>query len=252
MRFRGLVAVAAAAASVLVVVVGAGGVSARTVNGGNSIASSQPLPLDQLTASGWSESDYVWSGQYGEFWWVQMNAGDRIVFDTDSTSSSCSDFDLAGIEIVAPSVTDYTLAESSPVNNLGIGAAKYESSWTAQSSGKWQFFFYGCYSTSYTVDARVQTLTATRINAPSLVRAGHPFTVVGTLTGKGTPTVGAAVQIRARGPATRLSKVAHVGAGGRFSAKFVLSRPGSYVITATFYGDNHHRPSRASSRVHVG
>jgi len=129
---------------------------AATLNGGDSIASAPNLPLDQTTASGWTLStglDNV--NSYGEFWRLQMNAGDRVILDLANTQASCSGA-APSINILTPAVTDFTLSKAPwAFNDDSNGASKYESVWAAPSAGRWTLFFSDCQSHAFTFLARV-------------------------------------------------------------------------------------------------
>lgn len=222
--------------------------SAHRSNGGDSISSAPPLPLGQTVASGWDVSDAVDNtGEYGEFWPVQLSAGDRIVIDWARTSTQCG----AGfLRVFEPAVTDFTISRANPTADLNSNSAtKYEFSWIAPRPGNWTLFFYDgfCRQVSYTLNAIVQRFTTTALMPPpTLIAAGGTMPVHGSVTGVSAGKVLAVV----RGPKgfATIRKVVSLR-NGSYSWSLRLRIHGVYHVRVSYPGDNGHRPS--SSRTYT-
>jgi hypothetical protein len=221
-------------------------------NGGGSISTAPALPLDATTPSGWNLDQRLDNGYYGEFFRLNMNAGDKVVLDIANTQSSCTS-SAPTFWVYAPSITDFTLAQSNNVFQDGTNASKYETSWAAPSTGNWTVFFNGCPQTAYTFLARVQQFTKTQATVPSLVQHAKAFKVTGTVDGSGGAPVGGKVALAVKGPGLKkpLSLIASIASGGRFVAQLRLANVGTFTLRITYYGDSHHRPSSASAKIHV-
>jgi len=222
---------------------------AAAAGGGDTIARAPDLPLGRQIASKWNQTERTENGRYGEFWRVQLNAGDQLVIDWAVTKSACSGANQ-GIVVYAPTVTDDTVARARAAAHSTKGVRKHELVWVAPSSGSWPLFFYGCNKTFYTVAAWVQQFTRTRVAAPSRVAHGRAFTITGTVSGTSSGNV--AVAVRGPGPATSLPVVASITSGGTFAARIRLQHAGTYTLRSTYYGDSSHRASNATVKIHVG
>jgi hypothetical protein len=226
--------------------------SARSAAGGSSIASAPPLPLGQTVTSGWNLTDTVNNtGEYGEFWRVQMGAGDRIVIDMADTGGDSCGPGTPNVAIYAPSVTDFTISQSQQTASFSSGSStKYEYVWVAPTPGNWTFFFDGCRQNSYTFNASLQLLTVTTlVPPPRLVSTGGSIPVHGTISGISSGELLVVVT----GPKgfKRFGKVLPIH-GGSFTWSFKPTLPGVYHFRASFPGDANHRPSSghvASVRV---
>jgi len=248
-NWRRLQQVCLAAVAALVL---AGAAFSAASNGGASIAAAPPLPLDQTTASGWTETAVLDNNDWGEFWRLSVNAGDRFIFDLTKTANACV-YSAPGVMIYSPAITDFTLATANPVFQNGSNASKYESVWVAPSAGSWALFVSGCPQASYTFLARVQQFTTTSTQVPSLVQHAHAFKATGTVSASAGP-VGGKVQLRLKGPGlgNGLSLVASIASGGRYVAKLKLANAGTFTLRVVYYGDAHHRSSSATAKIHVG
>lgn len=215
----------------------------RVTNGGGSIATAPSLPLDQTVASGWSYTGGCTDTgpECGEFWALQMNAGDQVVIDASSTSTDCSDAPI--FDVYAPSVTDFTISQTNPVVELEPNAAKYEYRWVAPSAGQWRLFAWSfCNTYSYTFSAVLQLFTTTTLKPPPTFIGVHH-----RVRFSGSTTNGAAgpVLLAVSGPHRfKLKKLVQI-VKGRFGFAFTPTVKGRYYVTATYGGDTHHRPSRS-------
>jgi hypothetical protein len=221
---------------------GATRADAHSLNGGGSIATAPTLPLGHTVASGWSQNccNIDNAPGNGEFWKLKMNAGDRLVIDTASTTSDCDS--VPALYIYAPSVTDYTISQTNPVADLNNGASKYEYKWVAPSSGSWILFFSNCETYSYTFNATVQLFTATALKRPpAFVRLRSKLRLSGTTAVASTGTV----LLKISGPhKLRINKLVQLAAG-RFHLVYRPSRVGRYYFKAVYGGDSQHRPSQS-------
>lgn len=241
--------IAAIASFVMAALFTAPGARAHSLNGGTSIASAPPLPLGHLVTSGWSESNYVDNTSwYGEFWRLNLGIGDKFIMDWSQLSKTSGCGPGIYLYIYDPSVTDYTISQSQPVEYLSSnGSTKYEFKWVAPTAGKWTLLFNSACAPQegYSVTANVQRFTATSI-APVRrhVRSGARVTVKGAVSGVSSGNVRVSVSgPRNVRPLQKLVPVAH----GSFSSKLRLRHKGKYRIRVNYLGDATHRPSRAKA-----
>jgi hypothetical protein len=245
---RSVIAICLMLASAGLLVSVAAGAGSHATNGGTSIASAPPLPLDQQISSGWTQQRIVNDNYYGEFWRVPLNAGDRLIMDVGASPSKCDSTGAVNTTIWAPTVTDFTVGQTSSVIREGH-YGKYELHFDSPSSGTWTVMFDGCYVQSFVFIARVQQVTHTSVSVPSLVAANHRFTVRGVVKGATGGNLAIRVSATKQKP---LSYVVPIGKTGSFSKVLKLAKKARYTVSATYYGDNGHRPSKAAARINVG
>ena len=111
-----------ATAAVIALACGSIWVAVAIANGGSSIASAPDMPIGQQVASGYTHP------QYGEFWRVNLSAGDELVIDYGVPAGSGS----LDLYVYSPGVTDYTLSDAEPAVSdetaLRLVAASFPSS----------------------------------------------------------------------------------------------------------------------------
>ena len=207
-------------------------------NGGNSIASAPDLPIGVQTASGWT-------GTNGEWWRINLQAGDQLTIDYGGTDSRAY---LLGLHVYSPDVTDYTIKDADPVTNNGTGSnGKSEFVWIAPSAGRWIIKYYGSTSSSYEFTAYVRVFTSVSLVTPRVLSAHHVLRIKGSVK---TVTKGQiAVVVSAKH--WKRSKVVAVSNTGSFSWAIKVGLPGKYRVSTRYYGDTSHRSSSKAVTVSV-
>jgi thermitase len=122
---------------------------------GGTIASAPNLSIGQATSAGWSETETPDSSSYyGEFWKVQLNAGDRLTIGVTVTQSCDGG---AVFDFYVPTVTDSMMAGAGPPATFAaqIGG-QGQLSFVAPYAGNWTLFVKsGCHSVSYSLQASI-------------------------------------------------------------------------------------------------
>jgi hypothetical protein len=228
----------------LIVSILGGGVA--LANGGASIASAPALPIGSSVASGWSSAA---TGVQGEFWRVQMNAGDKLTLDLTATEETCNTIEIG---IYNPSVTDYTLSSSSTTSEIDINA-QGQGEFVAPSGGDWTLFFHNpanwCGTASYDFTATVKHRTVARLAGPTDIRVDRRLTLVGMIRGLSNGFVKIQLQLR-----KHWSTVATVSvrSGGSFRWSTRPHSSGRRRYRVVFAGDGSHLPCSAAYTVLVG
>jgi hypothetical protein len=214
--------------------------STSASNAASTIAAAPDLPIGALVASGWVEPGFADGLDYGEFWRVPMNAGDKLTLD--ATETGCDEGAALGFEIFAPSVTDFT------VRNANAGASggadgHGEFTFVAPSSGPWILFVNGCDSTSYDVLASMKERTLISIQAPHLGQPHARIVIRGQIA---SPSNGRVVLRLLTHQRWVLVATTTISLDGRFRFVVRAPGPGSYRYQVLYRGDSSHV---ASSRV---
>ena len=106
-----------------------------------TVSSAPELPLGRrsvastVSASATLGKVCATQGRSGEFWRVSMNAFDHLVVDFGSTNG-----DVVGINMLAPTVTDHTMAEAENTGgclNLVTTSTKAELQFQAAGGGRY-------------------------------------------------------------------------------------------------------------------
>ncbi len=248
----GRVAVVAIASLVLLAVAAA----ASADQGGMTIASAPELPLGRSVASTVPASATLGNacathGRSGELWRVSMNAFDHFVIDFKSTNG-----DVVGINMIAPTVTDETLADAETTGGcLDLATTSTSTSYQFQASGGGRYTMLvtnrqGSNDLSYEFVARVLHYTKTAITAPAQAKAHATVTFSGRVTG----VSGGKVELQSRTASDRRWKrlaLVNLRAAGTFRFKARIAGPGVSHVRALYTGDDSHLPSSATISVKI-
>jgi hypothetical protein len=220
--------------------------------GGGSIANAPDLPLNQQTVSGWSDQSTANGWTLGEFWRVDLDAGDRLLTDFSGVQQDpdCGGWTSNAIRlaIFKPNVTDYTYDDAEPVAEATTNQnGKREFGWVAPANGKWIVEFGGgCPTVTYEFTAYVQKFTATKLVVPQLARAKHKLVIGGSISG----VTSGNVLVLVKGPkGWKRQSTASISAKSTFAWKMKLAGAGKYKVKVAYYGDHTHRASSASATI---
>jgi len=230
--------------------------TASADQGGMTISSAPELPLGRSVASTVSASATLGNacatqGRSGEFWRVSMNSFDHLVVDFGSTNG-----DVVGINMLAPTVTDATIAEAESTGgclNLVTTSTKAELQFEAAGGGRYTMLVtnrQGSKDLSYGMVARVLHYTQVTITVPARAKAHARVTYRGRVTGASGGAVN--LQWRARAdPRWKRLALVNLSAAGTFSFKTRVAGPGLYRVRASYPGDDSHLPSSATASLKV-
>lgn len=231
--------------------------------GGSSIANAPELPIAIQVAGAGGEGTNGGSPTtasiasvnryYGEFWRVPLARADSLRIDYGSTNGK-----LVDLCLLASTVTDYTVS-TARCKTLDATSARHEVRFIAPTAGRWTLYVLGqaccappyccgSFGLAYELTAYVKHFTRASIHAPSLAKKGIKITLTGRVLGVTSGTV--AIRATTRDGMVR-SKVVSMTPDGRFSWSFTPTKAGIYRVRVSYYGDSTHRPSAASTVVHV-
>jgi hypothetical protein len=159
--------------------------SAAHANGGASIAVAPPLPLGQLVSGG---------GQDTDFWKLSLDGGDKLTIDGTFPGGSEEAAYYFQTDLFAPSVTDFTYFQSSPVAQQQELFGEDQAVLQAPSSGVYTLAFCEGPESScsdapqfsidaaspmnpYTFTATVSHAVSLAISTPTLAARGSTITV---------------------------------------------------------------------------
>jgi hypothetical protein len=217
-------------------------------NGGATIATAPSLPLAQKHASGWVESSSPDNVSFGEFWRVQLNAGDHLIINATVTESCGGPGGSLDVDVYAPSVTDYTIGHTDSVKS-GEFDPNGQFVFVAPSTGDWTIFFNrGCGSLAYDFTAFAKAPTHAVLTGPARVPAHRTVTLTGRISGISSGTV--AIQVQVGRHWRTLGKVP-VRPSGRFKFAARVGERHHYLYRAVYSGDTTHVASRAMFTVTV-
>jgi hypothetical protein len=228
--------------------------SGALANGAETIGAAPQLPIGQAVSSGWSEQKGVDGGGYGEWWRVQMTAGDKLTIDAEVVSTGCeNEKPITELRMYAPSVTDYTLngeTQTAAKTELDEPNPHGELVFVAPSTGDWSLLVTdggACSTLSYNFTARLQHKTTATLNGPRLVRTAHPLTLSGTIAGVGEGTI--SIQLQRHG--WRTIGTASIATNGSFRWTGKAPKRGSWHYRVVYAGDANHLSSRAAHTLMV-
>ncbi len=222
-------------------------------NGAETIRAAPQLPIGQTTTSGWSLQHYIPSGGNGEWWRVEMVAGDKLTIDAEVVSTGCgNEKPITELRMYAPSVTDFTLSEAQPAAKIELDEPSPlgELTFVAPLSGDWSLSVGdggACATLTYSFTARLQHRTTATLNGPRTVRARRSLTLAGTISGATGGT--ASIQLLRHGWKT--VGTASIGANGTFRWVGKTLGRGSWHYRVVFAGDASHLASQASHSITV-
>ena len=217
--------------------------NARADGGGASIATAPELPLGTPVQGG---TDATSSG--GEFWRVQLAAGDRLYVEYLSTTT-----ERIYLDVYASIVTDATLAGASPAASGETGSkGEAQLTWIAPSSGQW-IVELSCdcvngVGLAYELTAQVQQFTRVTLHAPAAVATGRPATIRGAVSGVAAGRIELGLTSPGRRP---VSAEVPLADNGSFVWTTALPHPGSWRLRAVYRGGVDHLPSSATAVIRV-
>jgi hypothetical protein len=228
--------------------------SAALANGAETIAAAPQMPIGQPVSSGWSEQKGVDGGGYGEWWRVQMGAGDKLTIDAEVVSTGCgNEKPITELRMYAPSVTDYTLnGETEPAAKTELDEPNPhgELTFVAPLTGDWSILVTdggACSTLSYNFTAHLQHRTTATLSGPRVVHAVHPLTLNGTIVGAGEGSV--SIQLLRHGWRTIGKASITTNGGFRWTGK--APGRGSWRYRVIYTGDANHLASHAGYTLTV-
>jgi hypothetical protein len=228
--------------------------SAALANGAETIAAAPQLPIGQIVSSGWSEQKGIDGRGYGEWWHVQMSAGDKLTVDAEVVSTGCeNERPITELRMYAPSVTDFTLngeTQTAAKSELDEPNPRGELGFVAPLTGDWSLLVTdggACSTLSYNFTARLQHRTTATLDGPRVARAAHSLMLSGTIAGAGEGTV--SIQLLRHG--WRTIGMARIATNGSFQWNARALGRGSWRYRVVYAGDATHLASSAGHSVTV-
>lgn len=225
-----------------------------SANGAETIAAAPQLPIGQAVSSGWSEQKGIDGGGYGEWWRVQMGAGDKLTIDAEVVSTGCEhEKPITELRMYAPSVTDFTLnGETRPAAKIELDEPNPhgELTFAAPLAGDWSLLVTdggACSTLSYNFTARLQHRTIAVLGGPRVAHAGRSLTLHGTIAGATEGAV--AIQLWRHGWKT--IDTANIAANGDFHWTGKAPGRGAWHYRVIYAGDASHLASRSDHTVTV-
>jgi formylmethanofuran dehydrogenase subunit E len=205
------------------------------VASGSTIASAPELPISTTFVAG--------STGHTEFWRVTLVAGDKLTINFQPVNGG-----EVYLYVFRPSVTDYTLGDSSDVAS-GSTSGQSKFTWTATGQGAWILKVSSDHG--YRLTAAVKRWTATKLSAPHNVHSGTWFYYRGSVG----PSVSSGTVLLQRyvKKSWRTFGTVKIGPKGTFSrrARFVSRTRHQERVRAYYRGDVSHCASRATVRILV-
>jgi hypothetical protein len=228
--------------------------SAALANGAETIAAAPQLPIGQSVSSGWSEQKGIDGGGYGEWWRVQMSAGDKLTVDAEVVSTGCGDEKpITELRMYAPSVTDFTLngeTQTAAKIELDEPNPHGELTFVTPLTGDWSLLVTdggACSTLSYNFTARLQHRTTATLGGPRVVRAEHSLTLTGTIAGASEGAV--SIQLLRHGWKTL--GMANIATNGGYRWTGKAPGRGAWQYRVIYAGDANHLASRAGHSLTV-
>ena len=197
-----------------------------------------------------------------QFWAMTLAKGDKVTMDVQS------DDWYQAITVYVPGMTDFNYDPfSRDTRNIVYSGRPISQTthagqaiFTATQDGRSVIGFSCACQTGtlgggpYGFTVLVQQATQMQVGAPALAKRARSFAVSGTVSTLGGVPANSKVALTIKGPGMKkpLSMVVTVTSNGRFATHLRLPHTGTYVLTATYYGDATHRASAATAKVHVG